>query len=47
MKEQTQYEARLKSINNPVRYGEYLLLNGSAIIKFDSKGIDTLGFPLC
>ncbi len=47
MKEITQYEARIKSINNPIRYGDYLLLNGSAILKFDSKGIDTLGFPPC
>ena len=47
MNEKTEHEARLESINKPVRYGEYLLLNGSAIIKFNGKGIDTLGFPPC
>jgi hypothetical protein len=43
----SQFEVRKSSINNPVIYGNYLLLNGSAIIKFNQNSFETLGFPLC
>ena len=45
--QELEYKARIKSLYKPVMYGQYMLLNGSAIIKFQEDGFETVGFPLC